>query len=73
MSLSETSEAIPADVLDRVEEALTNIATAVLAVAPSLEKPYPDDPRWTPWTRFVERPGNEAINAREALRRARGK
>ncbi|MFE7720112.1 hypothetical protein ACFU44_13845 [Nocardia rhizosphaerihabitans] len=27
---------------------------ALFAVKPHLDKPYPDDPRWTPWSRFVE-------------------
>lgn len=26
----------------------------LMAIKPFLDKPYPDDPRWTPWTRFVE-------------------
>jgi hypothetical protein len=25
-----------------------------LTVKPTLDTPYPDDPRWTPWTRWVE-------------------
>lgn len=31
------------------------IVASLIAVKPHLDKPYPDDPRWTPWTRFVER------------------
>jgi hypothetical protein len=31
------------------------IAASLIAVKPHLDKPYPDDPRWTPWTRFIER------------------
>lgn len=30
------------------------VSSALIAVAPLLEQPYPDDPRWTPWTRFVQ-------------------
>ena len=26
---------------------------ALVTIQPDLSKPYPDDPRWTPWTRFV--------------------
>ena len=58
------------EILDWVDKALTDLATAVLVIAPVF-KPYEDDLRWSPWTRFVERPGNEALNAREALRKAR--
>ena len=31
------------------------IIASLIAVKPHLDAPYPDDPRWTPWTRFVER------------------
>lgn len=30
------------------------LTAALIAVDSLLTKPYPDDPRWTPWTRFVE-------------------
>ncbi|MFC8583321.1 hypothetical protein ACFUGD_01910 [Streptomyces sp. NPDC057217] len=33
--------------------AARRLSSALIAVAPLLDKPYPDDPRWTPWTRFV--------------------
>jgi hypothetical protein len=63
-------ELVRREILDQVDKALTDLATAVLVIAPVF-KPYEDDLRWSPWTRFVERPGNEALNAREALRKAR--
>ncbi|WP_439946482.1 hypothetical protein [Streptomyces sp. BBFR109] len=25
----------------------------LMAIKPHLDKPFPDDPRWTPWSRFV--------------------
>lgn len=34
--------------------ALREHETAWLAVKRHLDTPYPDDPRWTPWTRFAE-------------------
>lgn len=30
------------------------LRAGLLGIKPILDKPYPDDPRWTPWTRFVE-------------------
>ena len=30
------------------------IISALIAVKGHLDQPYPDDDRWTPWTRFVE-------------------
>lgn len=32
-----------------------NILASLIAVKGHLDTPYPDDPRWTPWTRFIER------------------
>lgn len=32
-----------------------NIIASLIAVKGHLDTPYPDDPRWTPWTRFIER------------------
>jgi hypothetical protein len=29
-------------------------AKMAITVKPNLDKPYPDDPRWSPWTRWVE-------------------
>lgn len=31
-----------------------DLSAGLFAVKPNLDKPYPDDPRWTPWSRFVE-------------------
>jgi len=30
-------------------------AKVLLTVKPNLDRAYPDDPRWTPWTRWVEK------------------
>lgn len=41
-----------------VDEALTmawrGLRAGCIAVSSHLSEPYPDDERWTPWTRFVE-------------------
>lgn len=50
--------------LDRARAARSRVSSALIAVAPLLDQPYPDDPRWTPWTRFV-RPAMAKL--REAL------
>jgi hypothetical protein len=39
--------------LARVRKASRRVTSALIAVEPRLTQPYPDDPRWTPWTRFV--------------------
>jgi hypothetical protein len=39
----------------RLAELRRDIISALIAVKGHLDTPYPDDPRWTPWTRFVER------------------
>jgi hypothetical protein len=37
-----------------LEEKYKKLAAGIFAVKPYLDKPYPDDPRWTPYTRFIE-------------------
>ncbi|MGY0023725.1 hypothetical protein ACVHNB_32745 [Streptomyces sp. YJ-C3] len=41
-------------VIERAHYARRRINSALIAVKPLLTTPYADDPRWTPWTRFVE-------------------
>lgn len=41
------------DTVERVRQARRRLTSALIAVEPLLTTPYPDDPRWTPWTRFV--------------------
>jgi len=54
-----TNQPKPAEVeqlratIERVRSARRRINSALIAVEPLLTTPYPDDPRWTPWTRFV--------------------
>ena len=51
-------------------EALGAAFKVALTVKPLLDKPYPDDPRWTPWTRWVDRAARRCFNARSTLRKA---
>lgn len=52
---------------DEIKEAWTDLVTGLIAVSPHLSQPYPDDARWTPWTRFVE---HEIGRMDEAVKRA---
>lgn len=40
--------------LKDLHDAAKKLRSGLFAVEPQLNKPYPDDPRWTPYTRFVE-------------------
>jgi hypothetical protein len=40
--------------LKDLHEAAKKLRSGLFAVEPYLNKPYADDPRWTPYTRFVE-------------------
>jgi hypothetical protein len=66
-----------AEYVRQIEEALRacqksigQLRTALLAVEPALDKPFPDDPRWTPWSRFIDRPWRSAATASELARAA---
>mgnify|MGYP000439278058 CR=1 FL=1 len=37
-----------------LRDAVKKVQFGVFAVMPYIDKPYPDDPRWTPYTRFIE-------------------
>lgn len=50
-------------------DALYAIGKACLVVKGTLEVPYKDDSRWSPWTRFVGRPARTAYNLGVLLRR----
>jgi hypothetical protein len=40
--------------LKDLREAATKLRSGIFGIEPYLNKPFPDDPRWTPYTRFVE-------------------
>lgn len=61
---------VPQDVLDQVDRALTRTVTTALTISPLLDDPYPDDPRWTPYTRWVKPNADRVMAARDALRAA---
>lgn len=42
-------------VLEEAEHAVKETAKVLMVLQGTLEKPYEDDPRWSPWTRFVAR------------------
>lgn len=57
-------EGLLADALDALRENITTWIT----LHPLLNEPYPDDPRWTPWTRFGKRAADRAVEAQTAIR-----
>ncbi|MFC8676737.1 hypothetical protein ACFUEN_29130 [Streptomyces griseorubiginosus] len=59
----------PEEQLAEAGDALYAIGKACLVVQSTLEVPYNDDPRWSPWTRFVGRPARTAYNLGVLLRR----
>lgn len=62
---------IPDEVLDRVERALKDCYHAALTLSNGLNEPYLDDPRWTPWTRWLGPASQKAYDARRELRDSR--
>ena len=58
------------DALEQAESALRENITTWITLEPALGTPYPDDQRWTPWTRFGERAFRAAGRAQDAVRRA---
>ncbi len=41
--------------LKEAHHAIKETAKALMVVEGTLRKPYDDDPRWSPWTRFLDR------------------
>ncbi|MFB7285467.1 hypothetical protein [Actinacidiphila glaucinigra] len=58
--------------LAEAAEALCAVGKAAIVVQPALDKPYPDAPQWTPWTRWMQRPARQAYNLGILLRRQLG-
>lgn len=44
----------PEQAANTIRDGWRDLRAALIAVNGHLNQPYPDDPRWTPWTRFVE-------------------
>ncbi|MFJ8842973.1 hypothetical protein ACIRFF_08725 [Streptomyces cyaneofuscatus] len=53
-------------------DALHAIARAAIVVESTLKVPYPDDPRWSPWTRWMERPARAGYTLAVLTRRRLG-
>lgn len=60
---------ISSELADAIDRALTKTITS--AIAHYSSEPYPDDPRWSPWTRFGKRLADRAGDARRELRALR--
>lgn len=60
---------IPLAEAEAAERALTKSFTTALTVKPCLDEPYSDDPRWTPWSRWMERSARESHDAAMGLRK----
>lgn len=58
-----------AALLRQAADTLIDVGKKALVVKPSLDKPYPDMPAWTPWSRFMEAPAREAYELGHALLR----
>ncbi|MFJ4990036.1 hypothetical protein ACIP9H_40350 [Streptomyces sp. NPDC088732] len=58
--------------LAEAAEALCAVGKAAIVVQPTLDKPYPHAPQWTPWTRWMQRPARQAYNLGTLLRRQLG-
>lgn len=43
------------ELLVQAQRAIEETAEVLLTVAPTLQQPYPDDDRWSPWTRWIDR------------------
>lgn len=54
--------------LAETSDVLRTVGKAAITVQPTLDTPYPDDPRWTPWTRWMEKPARRAYNLGVLLR-----
>lgn len=48
------------EALEEAHAAIKKAAQAFIVVEGTLKKPYEDDPRWSPWTRFIDRADNDA-------------
>jgi len=67
---SETVE-VPRAVIEQANQALRKASVHLIAFSDA--NPYPDDPRWSPWTRFQKPVADRCYAAREALLKVLGK
>lgn len=64
-----TQHADPVRALRETHEALKEVLKALIVVKGSLDKPYPEKPEWSPWTRWVEKAFSQGAHAEEVARR----
>lgn len=59
---------LPRAVVEQADTALRRAGITLIALVSS--EPYPDDPRWSPWTRFASPACGRIDAARKALKEA---
>jgi len=57
------------ELLEAAARALRSFCLRALTVRPSLDQPYRDDPRWSPWTRWVEPEARRAHDLSRTIRK----
>jgi hypothetical protein len=57
------------ELLEAAARALRSFCLRSLTVKPDLEQPYRDDPRWSPWTRWVEPEARRAHDLSRTIRK----
>lgn len=53
--MTERTIAVEREVIEQASLAVRETAKALITLEETLKQPYPDDPRWSPWTRFIDR------------------
>jgi hypothetical protein len=66
--LSDKSYTISVELAQQIDRALSKAMSHMIAMANTT--PYPDDPRWSPWTRWQKPLSEQCGEARKALREA---
>jgi hypothetical protein len=54
--------------LKEADNVIKDLVVALITVEGNLNKPYPERPEWSPWTRWVTRPFRQAGEFNERLR-----
>lgn len=53
--MAERTITVEREVIEQASLAVRETAKALITLEETLKQPYPDDPRWSPWTRFIDR------------------
>ena len=67
MTAARNAESVAAG--NELADAFFSLWSGLFAIKPHLDKPYPEDGRWTPWTRFVEQELARCEHAADAWRK----